>query len=359
MLQPFGSTIWVTVITPTRVSVVLLANPGGPGSGQGPRDFHPRGFEIGGRPRGLAAPSFSKGDAPPVGNVSPRPGPGDPQLSPAFRFVVVPPPPGGQHFSRGAKPGDRRTSGTESRPASLAAREAAHPRGGPEEPVNPHPAFSVTVHVPHVPAGAGTSDGLTRPVAAANTAATSDPLVPQAKAQAAPTAAVAFSEGTVAEPPAVAAPGLLRARGRPATRATPLAARGNPRGLGRHAPRGRRRDPLPGPLGSDLLADFQPGERGALVAAVDQFLEELQDLTDRLTLSDNAMEAALNSWPVATIAVLAGMELGRRVVKREGSEGNPASGANESRGAGGMSGRRGRLAGWPGSWSWTARARIT
>jgi hypothetical protein len=96
---------------------------------------------------------------------------------------------------------------------------------------------------------------------------------------------------------------------------------------------------LPDALGSDLLANFQLGDGGALGAAVDQLLDQLHELGAGLPGVDEAAEFAW--WPAPWAAALLGLELGRRLVRRE-DESAPEVGATAPGGA---------LAGWPGSWS--------
>jgi hypothetical protein len=111
---------------------------------------------------------------------------------------------------------------------------------------------------------------------------------------------------------------------------------------------------LPPARGSDLLADFQPGEAGVLGDAVDRFLDQLQELGAGFTGPEDALGFALASWPSAAVAALVGLELGRRWLKREEDEGNGGNNGTDR-----PSGPRGHLSGWPGSWSWSAGTRLT
>ncbi len=100
---------------------------------------------------------------------------------------------------------------------------------------------------------------------------------------------------------------------------------------------------IPDPRGSDLLADFVPGDRGALEQAVDRFLDGLDDLG----MAPSWLHDASGAIPAPAVwaAAIVALELGRRQWKRlrqetEESADRPADPAS---GLG--------FAGWPGSWS--------
>jgi hypothetical protein len=361
---------------PTSVSVTMLSPSSGPFTvtissrviyemaGQWLHENHgPKDWPLGDNPQGPpppieaqlfgARPLDARPTSVSVTMVSPSAGPYTITMSPHSASELT-----GQWVreTKGSKdwpPGDNFQVQT-SPPTLLAAHEFHHDgEGGPIAPP------SGTGNGPDAPASAnanatGTATAATDACPAqgsTGTTVTVAQALPGAPANA--NASLSGGDGQISTQSAAVSPAeaaraaqTVDARANIATQAGLTAATGDPSALAEAD--------LPPARGSDLLADFQPGEAGVLGDAVDRFLDQLQELGAGFTGPEDALGLALASWPSAAVAALVGLELGRRWLKREEGEGN-----GDDNGTDRPSGPRGHLSGWPGSWSWSAGTRLT